>query len=64
MSDLPALFIHPCRTQEALQTVCPEHDVTPLEYLMLWFGVIGSVVGLAAPIDVMSAVNATCGRGL
>ncbi|KAK5951699.1 hypothetical protein OHC33_007378 [Knufia fluminis] len=55
ISDMPAFFIHPCRTQEALETVRPDNEISPLQYLLLWFGIIGSAVGLSVPADVFTS---------
>lgn len=45
-------FIHPCETQDALRAVHDGNEITPIQYLALWFGIIGAAVGLAIPADV------------
>lgn len=57
VTGVPAYFVHPCRTQEALAPFLedPKSDGsarTALDYLMLWFGVIGASVGLSVPVNV------------
>ncbi|EPE35511.1 hypothetical protein GLAREA_11210 [Glarea lozoyensis ATCC 20868] len=45
VTDLPAFFIHPCQTKEAMENFdCPTH-----EYLMVWLGLVGGCVGLWVP---------------
>lgn len=57
VAGVPAYFVHPCRTQEALapllgRTSSISGERERLEYLMLWFGVIGASVGLSVPVKV------------
>ena len=57
ITGIPAYFVHPCRTQEALSPLLEDasHKANPCggtHYLLLWFGVIGASVGLSVPIDV------------
>lgn len=55
----PAYFVHPCRTQEALAPLLDNAKSSSsdanagkaVDYLMLWFGVIGASVGLSVPIS-------------
>ena len=49
ISDLPAFFIHPCNTAEALREVGLHKDVGPEEYILLWLGLIGTGVNLHVP---------------
>ncbi|KAH6675575.1 hypothetical protein B0J14DRAFT_367257 [Halenospora varia] len=45
ITDIPAFFIHPCQTKEAIETFdCPIKD-----YLMVWLGLVGGCVGLWVP---------------
>ncbi|USW57989.1 Putative ubiquitin-like-conjugating enzyme Atg3/Atg10 [Septoria linicola] len=53
----PVYFIHPCRTQEAVRDVLGPKHLDGLEWLMVWFGVIGTAVGLSVPIEVAEAVS-------
>jgi ubiquitin-like-conjugating enzyme ATG10 len=56
----PAYFVHPCRTQEVISPLLQNADPSKPEadprkamnYLLLWFGVIGASVGLSVPISV------------
>ena len=43
---MPAYFIHPCNTSDAVQGVVEDSACTPSEYLLVWLGLIGSSVGL------------------
>jgi ubiquitin-like-conjugating enzyme ATG10 len=57
VTGVPAYFVHPCRTQEALSPLLDDasSDAEPCNgthYLLLWFGVIGASVGLSVPISV------------
>ncbi|KEF52017.1 uncharacterized protein A1O9_12007, partial [Exophiala aquamarina CBS 119918] len=49
VSDLPAFFIHPCNTPEALSVLADGAALIPEDYLILWLGLIGSAVGLHIP---------------
>jgi ubiquitin-like-conjugating enzyme ATG10 len=56
INGMPAYFVHPCRTQEALEPLLAEtsyktRSEPELEYLLLWFGVIGASVGLSVPMN-------------
>ncbi|KAI5358861.1 putative ubiquitin-like-conjugating enzyme Atg3/Atg10 [Septoria linicola] len=53
----PVYFIHPCRTQEAVRVVLGPKHVDGLNWLMVWFGVIGTTVGLNVPVKVAEAVS-------
>nr|OQO15735.1 hypothetical protein B0A51_16433 [Rachicladosporium sp. CCFEE 5018] len=54
----PAWFVHPCLTQDAMRAVSErEANLSPEMYLMRWFGVIGSSIGLSVPIEVGQAVQ-------
>ena len=57
VSGIPAYFVHPCRTQEAMSPLLSNakpdaHSRDGTRYLLLWFGVIGASVGLSVPLDV------------
>jgi ubiquitin-like-conjugating enzyme ATG10 len=56
ITGMPAYFVHPCRTQEALAPLLDnDSDKTgsepAVQYLLLWFGVIGASVGLSVPMN-------------
>jgi ubiquitin-like-conjugating enzyme ATG10 len=47
VTDVPAFFIHPCQTKEAMEVLdCPIED-----YLMAWIGLVGGCVGLWIPFE-------------
>lgn len=48
-THIPAYFIHPCKTAEAMQKIIGHNGVSPEEYLQIWFGLVGSCVGLYLP---------------
>lgn len=58
LTGMPAYFVHPCRTQEVMAPLLegredPKSNAgDPVEYLMLWLGVIGASVGLNVPVRV------------
>jgi len=45
ITDIPAFFIHPCQTKEAMENF----DCLISDYLMLWLGLVGACVGLWVP---------------
>ncbi|QDS72576.1 hypothetical protein FKW77_000907 [Venturia effusa] len=49
ITDIPAFFIHPCRTADAMREVAGSRAISSKEYMMLWMGIIGGSVGLNAP---------------
>lgn len=58
ISGLPAYFIHPCLTAEAMDSV-QEHKCArdPEGYLMLWLGLVGPGVGLEVPVELAEAMT-------
>ncbi|KAM0721966.1 hypothetical protein Q7P37_002892 [Cladosporium fusiforme] len=73
VTGMPAFFVHPCRTQEVLGELAGESEGegcsgvggdhrAALEYLLLWFGVIGASVGLNVPVDVAMRLGGTGGE--
>ncbi|KAG0650628.1 Ubiquitin-conjugating enzyme ATG10 [Hyphodiscus hymeniophilus] len=51
VTDVPAFFIHPCQTKEAMECYnCPIE-----EYLMTWVGLVGGCVGLYLPSEMAQA---------
>lgn len=52
VTGLPAYFVHPCHTQEAMATVTGGKTVAPDRYLLLWLGIIGSSVSLSMPVEI------------
>ncbi|PPJ52176.1 hypothetical protein CBER1_09902 [Cercospora berteroae] len=54
----PVFFVHPCRTQEAMMDVLGARDnIDAVEWLLIWFGIIGSAVGLSVPTELAIAVQ-------
>lgn len=51
MTSVPAYFVHPCRTQEAMEPLLNGQKVKPEHYLLLWLGLIAGSVGLNVPIE-------------
>lgn len=51
MTGLPTYFVHPCRTADAMLASSEGQQISPLDYMMLWFGIIGGSVGLSLPIE-------------
>jgi ubiquitin-like-conjugating enzyme ATG10 len=45
VTEVPAFFVHPCLTKEAME----EFSCQKEEYLMVWLGLVGPVVGLWLP---------------
>lgn len=52
MTGLPAYFVHPCNTAQAMRDVCDLKTISPLEYLLKWIGLVGGGVGLSVPPDI------------
>ena len=53
VTDIPCFWVHPCRTAEAMGEIleAKEREVSPVEYLMVWIGLVGNAVGLALSKD-------------
>jgi len=51
ITDMPAFFIHPCHTREAMENF----DCSLENYMMLWLGLVGGCVGLCLPIEMAQA---------
>ncbi|KAH8815021.1 hypothetical protein F5884DRAFT_160420 [Xylogone sp. PMI_703] len=47
ITDLPAFFIHPCQTKEAMESF----DCPLSQYFMIWLGIVGPCVGLWVPLE-------------
>lgn len=48
-TDLPAYFIHPCNTADAMRDITRGSLVSPQIYLQIWIGLVGGCVGLYLP---------------
>lgn len=57
VTNLPCLFIHPCRTSEAMGEILAERDVSPEEYLMTWLGLVGKSAGLSVPLALAESLS-------
>lgn len=57
MTDIPCFWVHPCNTAEAMSGIVKgiEREVSSVEYLMIWMGVVGAAVGLNLPKAIMLA---------
>jgi ubiquitin-like-conjugating enzyme ATG10 len=69
VTGVPAYFVHPCRTQEALSPLLDSASSNAklcngTRYLLLWFGVIGASVGLSVPISVAKLFANRSGDGV
>ncbi|KAA6416287.1 MAG: hypothetical protein FRX48_01007 [Lasallia pustulata] len=51
ITDVPAFFVHPCNTAEAMQVIIGGRSVSVQAYLHIWFGLVAGCVGLSLPID-------------
>ena len=60
VTGMPAYFIHPCKTQEAMAAVAADRVLVPLEYLTLWLGLVGPSVGFSLPLEL--ATDMASGR--
>ena len=59
INGIPCFWVHPCNTAEAMKDMLKgiEREVSPAEYLMIWFGIVGASVGLSLPIEMVSWTN-------
>jgi ubiquitin-like-conjugating enzyme ATG10 len=48
ITSVPSFFIHPCNTPEAMRLF--QNSTTRENYLMVWLGIVGSLVGLHVPV--------------
>lgn len=56
LNDFPSFFVHPCYTTEAMRELLGTQVKSPIEYLMIWLGLVGSCVGLHMPKDLAFAI--------
>ncbi|KAK7556316.1 hypothetical protein IWX91DRAFT_119052 [Phyllosticta citricarpa] len=54
VTDMAVFFVHPCNTADALEAAASTLNPSPLEYLQLWFGIVGACVGLDFPLALTS----------
>lgn len=50
VTGTPALYVHPCRTQEAMMLLAERRKLEPKAYIMLWLGTVGAGIGLNVPV--------------
>ncbi|KAH0533896.1 hypothetical protein FGG08_007486 [Glutinoglossum americanum] len=53
LTDIPAYFVHPCNTADAMRDVCATGEVGVERYLAIWLGLVGGCVGVWVPRGVM-----------
>ena len=53
--DIPCFWVHPCNSAEAMRNILGgfKQKASPIDYLMLWFGLVGSAVGLGLPKEMV-----------
>jgi ubiquitin-like-conjugating enzyme ATG10 len=56
VTDMPSFFVHPCQTTDALRAILPD-QISSVEYLQLWLGLIGPCVGLHLPKELAISLN-------
>ena len=49
VTDIPCYFIHPCKTAEAMEELIDLREISRVDYLRLWIGLMGRCVGLYLP---------------
>lgn len=49
VTGMPWYFIHPCNTAKAMEDIIGTRQISELEYLLIWIGLIGGAVGLYLP---------------
>lgn len=47
---MPALFVHPCNTADAMMDLSKATTLTSENYLRIWLGMVGERVGLCLPL--------------
>jgi len=51
LTGLPVLFVHPCRTPDALLEFSTASSLDINSYLPLWLGIVGAPFGLHLPLE-------------
>lgn len=56
LTDIPCFWVHPCNSAEAMRDILGgiKGEVSPVAYVMLWIGLVGSAVGLSLPKEMIS----------
>ena len=55
---MPAFFVHPCNTADAMAEIAGKAVVTVEEYLQIWVGLVGRPVGFYLNSDFASRMRA------
>jgi len=50
ISGVPAFFVHPCNTAEAIRDLSRSVQINANNYLQAWLGLVGPAVGLHLPL--------------
>lgn len=53
-TDLPAYFVHPCNTADAMSEIIQGNQISPQVYLQIWIGLVGSGIGLYLPSQLIA----------
>ncbi|KAE8147034.1 autophagy-related protein Atg10 [Aspergillus avenaceus] len=51
-SGIPAFFVHPCNTADAMKQIANPQHITPELYLIMWIGIVGSRLSLHLPREI------------
>ncbi|KAJ6136002.1 hypothetical protein N7512_001162, partial [Penicillium capsulatum] len=54
VSGVPAFFVHPCNTADAMAQIAGAHCVSPDTYLLIWLGLVGHGVNLHVPRELVA----------
>ncbi|GIK06821.1 hypothetical protein Aspvir_002473 [Aspergillus viridinutans] len=53
-SGVPAFFVHPCNTADAMTRIAGWRKITAETYLLIWLGLVGNCVGLRLPCEIFA----------
>ncbi|KAK9559594.1 hypothetical protein V6Z77_005243 [Aspergillus fumigatus] len=53
-SGVPAFFVHPCNTADAMMRIAGWRKITAETYLLIWLGLVGNCVGLRLPCEIFA----------
>ncbi|KAB8256256.1 autophagy-related protein Atg10 [Aspergillus pseudonomiae] len=53
-SGIPAFFVHPCNTADAMKQIAGQKQVTPEAYLVIWLGMVGNRLSLHLPHELFA----------
>ncbi|KAB8070683.1 autophagy-related protein Atg10 [Aspergillus leporis] len=63
-SGIPAFFVHPCNTADAMSQIAGRQHVTPEAYLIIWLGMVGNRLSLHLPHELFATDGAQTLQGL